>query len=472
VNALPETLLAPLRRAIASATGLDFSRESAADFTRRIAAAAQASGERDVETYARRLLAGVIRDHVEELARHLTVGETYFFREPAAFRALEQHVLPRLLRSRQAGRKLRIWSAGCCTGEEAYSIAILLDRLMPGQGGWDVTLLATDINPSFLERAAEGVYGEWSFRGAPSWMKARYFTEREEGQFQVVDRIRDRVAFSCLNLADDVYPRLVGTTGAMDIIFCRNVLMYFTQQQIDRVIARLHRCLADGGWLLVSPAETAFRPFSGFVQEIVDDAILYRKSSHSGEQLPPHATPAAVALPASAGRKFPKALPLERHARNPVVRQADAPATPPTARVRNTLVDAARTSANDGRLAEAAEWCDQAIAGDKLNAATHYLSALIALERDQSSRAVQSLTRALYLDPAFVLAHFALGNVRLGQGRRADAERHFLNALALLEGRPRDDVLPESDGLTAGRLGEIIEALRLSNNNERRRGIS
>ena len=123
---------------------------------------------------------------------------------------------------------------------------------------------------------------------------------------------------------------------------------------------------------------------------------------------------------------------------------------------------AARACANQGKLTEAAEWCEKAIAADKLNPACHYLLAAIQQELGHHDGAVQSLMRALYLDADLVLAHFALGNLRLSQGRRHEAERHFENTLALLRARPRDEILPESEGLTAGRLGEIITAVRSS----------
>jgi chemotaxis protein methyltransferase CheR len=122
----------------------------------------------------------------------------------------------------------------------------------------------------------------------------------------------------------------------------------------------------------------------------------------------------------------------------------------------------ARACANLGRLAEAVEWCEQAIAADKLNPAYQYLFATIQQEQGQNDAAAQSLTRALYLDPDFVLAHFALGNLRLAQGRRREAELHFDTALALLHAHPHDEPLPESEGLTAGRLTEIITSVRAS----------
>ena len=116
----------------------------------------------------------------------------------------------------------------------------------------------------------------------------------------------------------------------------------------------------------------------------------------------------------------------------------------------------ARACADEGRLAEAVEWCEKAIAADKLNPAHFYLLATIQNEMGSGGEAATSLERVLYLDPGFVLAHFALGNLRLSQGRRREARRHFDNALALLRAAAQDEIVPESEGLTAGRLSEII----------------
>ena len=126
------------------------------------------------------------------------------------------------------------------------------------------------------------------------------------------------------------------------------------------------------------------------------------------------------------------------------------------------LCRTARDCANQGRLAEALEWCEKAIAAEKLDPARHYLLATVRQERGEAEAAAEALKRALYLDPDFALAHFALGNLRLSQDRRREAERHFDNTLALLRARPHDEVLPESDGLTAGRLAEIVASVLAS----------
>jgi len=474
---LPHPLLSRLSELLAAQTGLHFPTERWSDLERGIAAAAPAFGMANVEACAHRLLsAPLTRSQIEILASHLTVGETYFFREKTGFGILEEHVFPELIRTRMSTeRRLRIWSAGCCTGEEPYSIAMLLDRLIPHPREWNVTILATDINPASLRKAAEGDYGEWSFRGTPAWVRERYFKHGKNARFELQPSIRKRVAFSYLNLADDVYPSLTNNTNAMDVIFCRNVLMYFSAARAQKVIDNLHRSLVDGGWLIVSPAETSTSLFSRFTAVGFPGAVLYRKQKSGVRNqdvetghgywstalgllpgaLPP--TPAAiVADTALVTPLYEAPLSLDHS----TVRPAEAP--PLEINDSEASSRMARTCANQGKLTEAAERCEQAIAADKLNPAHQYLLATIRQELGQSDAATQSLMRALYLDPDFVLAHFALGNLCLSQSRRREAERHFDNALTLLHAHPHDELLPESEGLTAGRLTEIITSVRAS----------
>ncbi|HUY04575.1 MAG TPA: CheR family methyltransferase [Rhodocyclaceae bacterium] len=469
---LPPRLLSRLSEVLAAQTGLDFPAERWGDLERGIAAATPVFGMSDPESCARWLLsAPLARKQIEILASHLTVGETYFFRDERSFELLEQHILPELLHAREhTERRLRIWSAGCCTGEEPYSIAMLLDRLIPHPKAWNVTILATDINPSFLRKAAEGMYGEWSFRATPGWIRARHFNHGKNGRFEIQPRIRKQVAFSYLNLADDTYPSFTNNTNAMDVIFCRNVLMYLTVAQAKKVIENLHRSLVDGGWLIVSAAETSNSLFSGFTAVSFPGAVFYRKLGN------PESPSVATTCPAVAPGPLPGTLPPEclvaaATLANPLYEaplNPDRPTSLPGDRPPLEVADgaalsrAARTCANQGNLGEAAEWCEQAIVADKLNPAYLYLLATIRQEQGYHEPAVQSLMRALYLDPGFVLAHFTLGNLRLAQGRHREAERHFKNALALLVAYPHSDPLPESEGLTAGRLTEIITTVRSS----------
>ena len=472
-RALPDPLLSNLSELLAARIGLHFPKERWGDLERGIVAAAPAFGMANAEACAHRLLsAPLTHNQVEILASHLTVGETYFFREKRSFEVLEERIIPELIRTRtHTERRLRIWSAGCCTGEEPYSIAILLDRLIPHPKEWNVTILATDINPAFLRKAAEGVYGEWSFRDTPAWIRARHFKHGKNARFEIQPRIRKRVTFSYLNLADDVYPSLTNNTNAMDVIFCRNVLMYFTAAQAKKVIENLHRSLVDGGWLIVSPVETSNSLFSRFTAVGFPGAVLYRKQESGVREVETGYPSAALGLLPEALPPDPSALAADATLSTPsheaslnLDRPAVKPGEVPPFEVNDSEASSrtARACANQGKLAEAVEWCEKAIAADKLNPAHHYLLATIRQELGQSDAAMQSLMRVLYLDPDFVLAHFALGNLCLSQSRRREAERHFDTALTLLHTHPHDEPLPESEGLTAGRLTEIITSVRLS----------
>lgn len=448
---LPDPLLSGLSGLLAARIGLHFPKERWGDLERGITAAASAFGMPDAASCAQRLLsAPLTHREIEILASHLTVGETYFFREPGSLDVFEQQILPALLHARaRNGQRLRIWCAGCCTGEEPYSIAMLLDRLIPDHEAWNVTLLATDINPAFLRKAAEGEYGDWSFRATPAWVRERYFKRKRDGRYALHPRIRKRVTFSYLNLAEDVYPSLSNNTNAMDVIFCRNVLMYFTAERARAVVEQLYRSLVDGGWLIVSPAETSSVLFARFTSVAFAGATLYCKPTDAEAPRFVSHVPAPAAEPWR-----PAALP-------PVDALPEIPEVPEIP-VAGQAAQAARDCANQGRLDEAIAWCREAITADKLNPAGHYLLATIQQEQGQNDAAVQSLKRALYLDPDFVLAHFALGNLCRSQGRRREAQRHFDNARTVLRTHPPDAVLPESDGLTAGRLGEIIASAQSS----------
>ena len=491
---IPETLLARFSEFVAARMGLHFPRERWRDLERGIGSAAGDFGQADASACIDRLMsAPLTQREIEMLASHLTVGETYFFREEKSFAALETHILPDLMHRRRDGeRRLRIWSAGCCTGEEPYSVAILLKRMIPDLDDWSLTLLATDINPHFLRKAASGRYSEWSFRATPSWIKERYFARAADGRLEIDPAIRQRATFSYLNLAEDVYPSLLNNTNAMDIVFCRNVLMYFTPDRARQVIHDFHRCLVDGGWLIVSPSEASHVLFSEFVAVNLPGAILYKKDASKHRTVdamslrrietpknsfwPPidtampepnkSAPPIEETQHVAAGRKTEQPRPDPREQTRALYdqgRYAEAAATLQAMLARDpgnteAMTLLARTLANQGKLAEALTWCEKAVAAGKLNPASHYLLAIILQERGQAADAVASLKRALYLDPDFALAHFALGNLVRQQGRHKESERHFQNALAILDRHPQDERLPESEGITAGRLREIIRA--------------
>ena len=208
VRAEPHRLLwSRLSETLGAQIGLHFPQERWGDLERGIAAAAPAFGMTSARACAEWLLAAPLAQRqIEVLARCLTVGETYFFREKRSFEVLEEKLLPELLRARAGGeRRLRVWSAGCCTGEEPYSIAMVIARTVADLRDWNISILATDVNPEFLRKAALGIYGEWSFRDTPAGIKERFFSRTGNGRFAISPQIKAMVTFGFLNLAQDRY---------------------------------------------------------------------------------------------------------------------------------------------------------------------------------------------------------------------------------------------------------------------------
>lgn len=401
------------------------------------------------------------RAQAEILASHLTIGETYFFRDPALFEALERHVLPELIAARaHTTRALRLWSAGCSTGEEPYSLAILLHRLLPDLANWRITILGTDISARALARATRATYGEWSFRGTDSAFRQAYF-QPGKGEWTVREPIRRLVTLGYLNLVEDAYPSLLTNTTAMDIVLCRNVLMYFDAATQRAVLERLTRCLALEGRLIPGPCDPASH--SQLRAEHYPGTILYQKVSAAPA---PAAAPIEIAEPFTprTSRRKPRPLGERKPARARATRVKTIQETPPAPGRAEQLPEDAETFASrahelasQGESDEALRLLDRAVALQKLEPRFHFLRAMILQEQSKWNEAVEALRRVLYLDADFVLAHFALANIARERGRITEGERHAARALTLLKRLPPDEILPESEGVSAGRLREILE---------------
>jgi len=476
--------------------GLHYPAERWGELEQGTARAAGELGCTDVQTCVQQLLSRPLsRRRIEVLASYLTIGETYFFRDQAVFQCLEQLVLPELISARRAGdRRLRIWSAGCSTGEEPYSIAMLLDRLIPDRSEWNISILATDINPVFLQKASRGVYNAWSFREDLHGTRERFFSRTGRARFEIAARIKSMVTFAYLNLAQDAYPSAANNTYAMDIIFCRNVLMYFEAARSRELIGRMSDALLEGGWFFVSAVESPHVVWPQLTEAGIPEVVAYRKveqpvtadcpgewswpasddcsavtTAGTLEGAPALPPPIAIDadMEAGAGAQGPPTFPVSPEAEAATLyrqhRYVEAVAKLRDALGRRpdnagAMMLLARSYANLGRLADAARWCGEAVAADKLNPHVYCLLASIFQERGDLDAAATALKRALYLDQNDALTHFALGNLKRRQGKPEDSDRHFRNALSILNRCADDELLAESEGITAGRLAEIIRS--------------
>ena len=206
----------------------------------------------------------------------LTTNETYFYREDYQLRAFTEEIVPGLMTTDglRGDKTLRVWSAGCSSGEEPYTIAILLAESGIPEG-WQVELYAADINQTVLTKARRGIFRPSSFRAMPDLVKGRYFEESDDGSFRIRDEIRASVTFLRLNLLD---PRLPEILPGIDVIFCRNVIMYFHSEAKQAVIDRFYQVLDPGGYLLLGHSESLRQLSPLFDLVHLQNDMVYRKT--------------------------------------------------------------------------------------------------------------------------------------------------------------------------------------------------
>ena len=207
----------------------------------------------------------------------LTVNETYFFREQKQLKAFSEEILEELKVVNRDKRTLRIWSAGCSTGEEPYTIAMLINEKGTFDG-WDIEIHGSDINQRVLQTARRGVYRKNSFRTTEPYFLGKYFVE-DDGSYRISDAIKKYVNFSYLNLLDPFKSKFL---GRMDVIFCRNVLIYFDNVSRRRVIDNFYDRLMDGGYLLLGHAESLINTSTAFTLKHLKHDMVYQKPAQKG----------------------------------------------------------------------------------------------------------------------------------------------------------------------------------------------
>jgi len=209
----------------------------------------------------------------------LTTNETYFFREAFQLKAFTEEIIPALreMKMKSGDRTLRIWSAGCSSGEEPYTIAMLLLD-MGGFAGWNVEIIGTDISQRVIQQARKGLYGKASFRVTDDSYIRRYFSE-QDGMYRVNDKVRELITISHLNLLD---ANRIAFLGRMDIIYCRNVIIYFDQVARRKVIDSFFRTLRDGGYLLLGHSESLMNISTAFTLKHLKNDMVYQKPLSGG----------------------------------------------------------------------------------------------------------------------------------------------------------------------------------------------
>ena len=441
------------------------------------------------------------------LAEQLTVNETFFFRNADNFRAFTEIVLPERIRANSEQKRLRILSAGCASGDEPYSLAIQVREALPDLASWDVQIIGIDINPAILLKATRARYSTWSLRATSEEVRRRFF--RADGaDFLLAPEIQKMVKFEERNLVEE--DPLFWQSLACDVIFCRNVLMYFTPENARDVVRRISQALIPRGYFFIGHAESLRGLTNEFHLCHTHDTFYYQRRDasqaaatatwavprreQSDDLLPAVGEPTAswieviqhsatriAALADAQARSLDQAAP---HIHTPPATQPTLPAAPRTwdlglvleAVKQERFADAlelfgylppdshedpdalllrAVLLTNHGSLDESEEVCRRLLALDELNAGAHYLFGLCREHAGDSPGAIEHGLSAIHLDPGFAMPHLHLGIIAKRSGDAATAQRELGQALILLATEDASRILLFGGGFSRDTLLQI-----------------
>lgn len=429
------------------------------------------------EAYAELLQADMRRSAEEwnNLLPLLTTGETFFFRDRGQVAVLKERLLPELLARRASERTLRIWSAGCSTGEEAYTLAMLVDQVLPTWQQWDVVIYGTDINRHAIERAREGIYTDWSFRMVEPQIRGSYFRQHSDG-WEIDRRFLQMVQFQVGNLVADPFPSPQSGLYDFDLILCRNVFIYFSTTTIVSVLEKFARSLRDDGYLMCGHVEVPFGTNLSLQARAFPEATVYCRGSHRP------ARTASLSSTTPAVRMAPSRTRQTARVSSPPPRMADSGAPILTvelpdleallsegeyARViseaKRCLVEQlqsvdlhvlmAEAFASLGQYEVAEASCRAALAIDSFDERPYFLLAQIAqTHRNDSTGAKHYLRQVQYLKPSGPGAYLELAEVCELEGDVNRARKLQAIGVELLRDLPPDTLVLPYREMTAGEL--------------------
>jgi chemotaxis protein methyltransferase CheR len=407
----------------------------------------------------------------------LTIGETSFFRNPAQFSAFMELVIPQLIQRSGTGRRsIRVWSAGCSSGEEAYTAAICLLETLPKPESWTIEVIGTDINQRSLELARQGAYRMRAFRTMPPAYLDKYF-QREDDAYRVNPEVRALVRFVYHNMVRDPYIPM--GLGECDVIFCRNVTIYFPLDVTKRVVEKMFHSLVPEGYLFIGHAETLWQITNRYRTVEYPQTFFYQRPP-MGKRVDAKAAPrpfvplpvvtARTETPASA-RAFASRRTAPRAVTEAFTRALEAyhrksyeDAFEQFARLSKEQPNLLRAAfmqglilANQGRYEPAVSLLRQLLQKDNLFGEAYYLLGVLYQKLGELDQAVEALQKAVYVDPNVAVAHYQLGEVFRQQQQSDKARRAYRNAITVLEKQPGDQFVVYSEDLTVELLVKVCQ---------------
>ncbi len=403
----------------------------------------------------------------QQLIQLLTTGESYFFRDRGQFQLLRQQILPELIRERSHDAaahgikpSLRLWSAGCSTGEEAYSLAILVHQLIPDLTKWNLFILGTDINAAAIVKAKDGFYSSWSFRALDEEIQAKYFRVHRDG-WKLDETICKMVTFAPGNLVTDHFPAFQLNLSNIDLIICRNVFIYFTPEVIAKVLKKLSGALTPNGYLMTGHAELHSQTVECFQTKIFPESFVYQRCDHTLAKKQPVAIDRSELVKTQLNTQ---ATNLDGTHCQP--NHAIASSTTPPQPNQDTLAEAekcfckgdyrsaiqiaqraiaqnqhsfalhhltAQAYASLGENDQVKYYCEKAIDINALAISPYYLLAHTAREQGQLEQAKNMLKRIIYLDPTAITAYLELSSLYTQEGDVSRAKKMQASALELMQ---------------------------------------
>jgi chemotaxis protein methyltransferase CheR len=445
---IPEPHLGWVKAFLEAKLGLHYSDMRDSELSRKIREAADKSGHKTVEGYIN-WLRGVplSRRDLELLASYITIGETYFLREGEAFDYLRYEYLSNFIyHNKKTKKKLTVWSAGCSSGEEVYSLAGLICELLPDRATWSVRILGTDINPAFLQKAREGVYSKWSFRKTPEWFM-KFVEEVDDNHYRICDQLKEMVEFRSHNLSSDAAP-----VHGVNIIFCRNVLIYFSQELIRKVTAGFYDALTEGGLLVLSPVEVSSNICERFIKKFYAGRSFFIRNMHSSEPFIhagikyelPVKDYQEKAEGVSSDNEFERLRFLYKEGLylrvDNLVSQRSGTLKDLPVEYQELLV---KSKMRQNIYSEAEQLCMEIISTRQGNGTICYLLALMQLRKKHYKEAKKILEDILVRKPGYVLASYRLGIMAHQHGDVLDRDRYFSEVDRLLLDRDKAEVIDD-----------------------------
>ncbi len=429
----------------------------------------------DPEKYYQLLTATSFESQNEwrELVLLLTTVESYFMRDKGQFSLLDKVIFPELIEQKRSLSKtlgiqptLRIWSAGCSTGEEPYSLAIILKQLISDWEQWKIVILGTDINEEVIEKAHRGVYRSWSFRLVDPQVQKQYFNQRKN-EWKINQELRESVEFSCINLITDHFPNVFKNIYNIDLILCRNVFVYFEPKYISLVLKKFANTLKSGGYLITGHAEIGGQIINEFKPKIFPESVVYQRrellpderlqiDSRRLEEPNPNRS-----FSPTTSKKIPEQAYLilieeakksfQNKAYTEAINQAkESICLQPKNFDANYLL--AQIYANLGKYSQAIEYCEQASKVDSISVLPDYLQAQVAEEQGELEKAKRILKKIIYFSPSFISAYLELGNIYNKQGEIKRAVTMYNSSCAILKKLPPHTPIEQQGKMTANQV--------------------